>query len=119
VFDTAFTSADEEAFKILSPDVVRVWQSTAPTNVRVARAIEFPRELSGDFREGGRQQVITFELEVDAAPLRGSTGLTSVPEVADGWIAEWRGSQYRITSVVWQGGTATLRLGPTSDSSGW
>lgn len=119
MFDAAFTGADEEAFKILSPDVVRVWQSSAPTDVRVARAIEFPRELSGDFREGGRQKVINFELEADAAPLRATTGLTSLPEVTDGWLAEWRNVQYRILAVVWQSGTATLRLGPVSDPSGW
>ena len=118
MFDEAFTSSDEEAFKILSPDTVKVWQSSAPQAVRVARAIEMPRELSGDFREGGRQKVINFELEADAAPLRASTGLTVLPEVTDGWLAEWRTVQYRILAVVWQGGTATLRLGPVSDPSG-
>jgi hypothetical protein len=119
VFDAAFTSSDEEAFKILSPDVVRIWQSSAPSDVRVARAIEMPREISSDFREGGRQKEISFELEVDAAPMRATTGLNILPEVTDGWLAEWRSVQYRILAVIWQSGTATLRLGPESDPSGW
>jgi len=119
VFDEAFMSADEEAFNLLSPDVVRVWQSSTPQDVRVARAIEMPRELSGEFREGGRQKQINFELEVEAAPLKATTGLTSLPEVTDGWLVEWRSIQYRVLAVVWQSGTATLRLGPVSDPSGW
>jgi hypothetical protein len=120
MFDEAMAAADEAAFEMLSTAKARVWKAGAEEMWREARAIEMPRDLSGEYRPGGRVEEVNFVLECDAAPLKeGAIGLGfGSPEVKDGWLVKWKEATYRIASVTWQGATVTLNLASKNDSSG-
>jgi hypothetical protein len=120
MFDEAMNVADEAAWEMLSTARARVWQSGKENEARMVRAIEMPRETGGDYREGGRVATVNFLLEVEAAPLRAEpVGLAfGYSGARDGWLVEWRGVEYRIEAMTWQGETVTLTLGSKADSSG-
>jgi hypothetical protein len=120
MFDEAMEAADEAAFAILSAAKARVWKSGEETRAREVRAIEMPRDITGDYRAGGRVEEVNFVLECEAQPLleeRVGLGFGS-PEVREGWCVLWKKVTYRITSLTWQGATVTLTLGSKADSSG-
>lgn len=119
MFDEAMEAADEAAFAILSVAKARVWKSGEEARAREVRAIEMPRDISGDYRAGGRVEEVNFILECEAEPLlQERVGLSFSPEAKEGWCVTWKAVTYRITGLTWQGATVTLTLGSKADSSG-
>lgn len=88
-------------------DELSVWgsDSGAPATVR---GIVSPPEAGGSFRQGGKSELSSVEVELSAADV-------AVLGIEDGWRLRWQKRDYRISRLVFQGGTVTAICGPVGE----
>ncbi len=107
-FDDAFRMADDFAFREMKDDAKATIKVPNGSSLELD-AIEQPAEVAGAFYSGGRGDATVILLEVPSLPL------LQAKVRKEGFNVIWKSRVMLCVRINWQGGTATLTLGPVSE----